>query len=230
MKSLMLMTTLGLIGSVFSEAAEQTEGAASAPAKKKTEVEKVTMSDGREVEFAGKRKLNKDYVLNEDGTLKNITLDFRNGITRTIVIPDSLVGQFAGHGALQKYGDELAGLKGADGGEADIDDMILTIDQLDENIQAGKWSTRVPGDGMGGTSVLIQALVEYSGKTIDKIKAFLKDKDPKFKMAMRLNDQRPNTQGETVASIVKKLEAAKAAKGTKVDTNAALGDLDAMEG
>jgi hypothetical protein len=225
-----LLTGLATLA-VLSEAAEQTNGAEAAPAgKKKTEVEKVTMSDGREVEFAGKRKLNKEYNLNEDGTLKNIVLDFRNGVSKTIVIPESLIGQFAGHGALQKYGDELAGIKGADGGEADIDDMVLTIENLDENIQAGKWSTRVPGDGMGGTSVLIQAMVEYSGKTIEKVKEFLKDKDPKFKMALRLNDQRANAAGETMASIVKKIEAAKAAKGAKVNTDKALDDLDAMEG
>lgn len=220
------------------EAAEQSNSQTaepSKPAKPKPEVEKVKMDDGREVEFVGKRKLIKDYTLNDDGSLGFITLDFRNGMTRKIVIPPSLLGQFAGHGAIQKYGDELAGLKGVDesgkpvaGLEPDIEDMVLAIDELDQNVQAGKWSTRVPGDGMGGTSVLIKALIEYGGKTVEQVKAFLKDKDSKFKTALRLDDKRPNKAGLTMAAIVKKIEAEKASKGPKVDTSAALADLDAM--
>jgi len=207
--------------------AEEVETTEAVPARKK-EVEVVKMEDGRSVEFAGRRRLVKDYVLNGDGSLDHITLDFRNGTSRKIRIPHSLVGQFAGHGAIQKYGDELAGLKGADGGEPDIDDMVLTIDLLDENIQAGKWSTRKEGDGMGGTSILIKALVEYGGKSVEQVKAFLKDKDAKFKAALRLDEKRPNKAGFTMASIVKKLESEKAAKGVKVDTAAALDDLDSM--
>lgn len=214
------------------EASEvQTNGAAAdpKPTKPKTEVEVVKMEDGREVEFAGKRKLVKDYSLDENGNLQHIVLDFRNGMTRKIVIPASLLGQFAGHGALQKYGDELAGLKGSDGGEPDIDDMVLTIDALDETIQLGKWSTRKEGDGMGGTSILIKALMAYGGKTVEVVKAFLKDKDAKFKAALRAEDKRiSKVNGLTMAGTVRQLEAEKLAKGVKIDTSAALGDLDSM--
>lgn len=208
--------------------AQEVAADAEAPAKPKTVVEVVEMEDGRKVEFAGKRKVVKEYFLTPDGALDYIVLDFRNGMTRKITIPPSLLGQFAGHGALQKYGDELAGLKGADGGEPDIDDMVLTIDALDETIQKGLWSTRKEGDGLGGTSILIKALVEYSGKPVDKIKAFLKDKDAKFKAAIRADDKKPNAEGLTVAAIVKRLEAEKASRGAKVDTSAALADLDSI--
>jgi len=198
------------------------------PKKAKTEVEVVTMEDGRKVEFAGKRKLVKDYVL-QSGNLEYIILDFRNGVSRKIVIPQSLLGQFAGHGAIQKYGDELAGLKDADGvSEPSIDDMILTIDVLDETIQQGKWSTRKEGEGMGGTSILIKALMEYSGKTVEQIKAYLKDKDAKFKAALRADDLRPNASGVTLATVVKRLESEKLSKGVKVDTSKALDDLDSI--
>jgi hypothetical protein len=113
--------------------------------------------------------------------------------------------------------------------EVDIEDMVLEMEKLDESIQAGKWSTRKEGDGMGGTSILIKALLEYSGRTIDQIKAFLKDKDAKFKIALRLDDKKPSkVTGLTMAATVKKIEAEKALKGPKVDTSAALGDLDAM--
>ena len=177
--------------------AQEVESEVAAPsAKSKTVVEVVEMEDGRKVEFAGKRKVVKEYFLTPDGALDYIVLDFRNGMTRKIVIPPSLLGQFAGHGALQKYGDELAGLKGADGGEPDIDDMVLTIDALDE--------------------------------TVDQVKAFLKDKDAKFKAAIRADDKKPNEAGLTVAAIVKRLEAEKASRGTKFDTSAALADLDSI--
>lgn len=217
------------MNAVVNEASPEATNGQAEPAKKKTEVEVVKMEDGREVEFAGKRKLVKDYALDENGNLQHIVLDFRNGTVRKIVIPPSLLGQFAGHGALQKYGDELAGLKGADGGEPDIDDMVLTIDALDETIQQGKWSTRKEGDGMGGTSILIKALMAYGGKTVEVVKAFLKDKDAKFKAALRAEDKRVSkVNGLTMAGTVKALEAEKVAKGVKIDTSAALGDLDSM--
>jgi hypothetical protein len=212
------------------EAAEVAETAASASKKPKTEVEFVELEDGTKGEFVGKRKLNKSYELNADGTLNHLRFEFRNGRVLLITVPASLLGQFAGHGGLQKYGDELAGLKPSDGQtEVDIDDMVLEMEKLDENIQAGKWSTRKEGDGIGGTSVLIRALVEYGGKTVEQVKAFLKDKDAKFKAALRIEDKRVSKiNGKTMLATVRDIEAAKASKGVKVDTSAALEDLDAM--
>jgi hypothetical protein len=213
---------------IKSEAAEA-EVVTTAAKPKKAEVEIVDLEDGTKGEFVGKRKLNKSYVLNEDGSLNHCRFEFRNGRVLLITIPQSLMGQFAGHGAIQKYGDELAGLKPAEGqDEVDIDDMVLAMEELDGTIQQGKWSTRKEGDGSGGTSVLIKALVAYGGKSVDQVKAFLKDKDAKFKTALRLDDKRPNKDGKTMAAIVREIEAAKASKGVKVDTSAALADLDAM--
>lgn len=206
------------------EAAEQTQGAASdqaqtKPKKPPTPVEVVTMTDGRVVEFAGKKKLLKDYVLNpENGSLEHIILDFRNGETRKIVVPPQLLGQFAGHGAIQKYGDEVAG-------EEDVDDMVLAIDDLDSRIQKGEWSTQREGGGMSGTSVLIKALMEYGGRTVEQVKAFLTGKTPQEKTALRNNDKRPNASGQTVKSIVQRLEAEKAEKGAKIDTSSMLEGL-----
>lgn len=219
---------------IKQEAAEVQTGAAAA-GKKKPEFESVTMKDGRVLEFAGaadsskKRNLLKEYELDAQGNLDHIRLDFRNGVTLKIKIPPSLLGQFAGHGALQKYGDELAGLKNEDGTPADVDDMVLAIEQLDEVIQKGEWSTRKEGDGMGGTSVLIKALIAFSGKTLEQIKAFLKDKDAKFKQALRHDDtKKSKVTGLSMAATVKQIEAEKLSKGTKVDTSTALDDLDAI--
>lgn len=216
----------------YQEAAEQSNGAGSdeKPKAKKAEVEIVDLEDGSKGEFVGKRKLNKSYILKEDGSLDHARFEFRNGRVLLVQIPESLLGQFAGHGVIQKYGDELAGMKPSEGQtEVDIDDMVLEMEKLDKSIQEGKWSTRKEGDGMGGTSILIQALVIYGGKTVEQVKAFLADKDAKFKAALRLDDKRQSKLvGKTMATIVKEIEQAKATKGVKVDTSAALDDLDAM--
>ena len=186
----------------------------------KTVIEQVTMSDGRVVGFAGKRKLVKEGFVGEQGDL-SIRLDFRNGETRSIGLPASLVAQFALHGALQKYGDETAG-------ETDVDDMVLGIDKLDKRVQAGEWTVKREGGGMSGTSILIKALVEYSGKSIESVKAFLEDKSQAFKIAMRGDDKRRNAAGFTVKDIVARLESEKVSKAPAVDTDALLSGLDAM--
>lgn len=211
-----------------NEVAAQANGAA-APKKPKTEVITIEMEDGTKQEFTPKRRMNKDHTISEDGKV-TIHLGFKNGVIRNIVLPPSLITKFAAHGAEQKYGDELAGLKPAEGqDEVDIDDCVLAIDDLDKNIQKGIWSTRVAGDGMGGTSILIKALMEYGGKPLEVVKAFLSDKDAKFKMALRMDDKHKNKAGLTMSEIVKKIELEKASKGAKVDTAGALSALDAME-
>jgi len=147
-----------------SEVAAQANGAAK-PKKAPTEYLTVEMEDGSKDQFVigknGPKKMNKYYDLNENGTFKHARFNFVNGRVLTVVPPASLHGQFLGHGVIQKYGDELAGLKPAEGqSEVDPDDMYLTLEELNENIQQGKWSTRAAGDGLGGTSLLIQALME----------------------------------------------------------------------
>jgi hypothetical protein len=210
-----------------NEIAAQANGAA-APKKAKAEVTVVQMEDGSTQEFPGKRKMNKDTTI--EGDTVTLHLGFRNGTIRNIVLPPSLITKFAAHGAEQKYGDELAGMKPAEGQEeVDTEDMVLEIDRLDENIQKGLWSTRKEGDGLGGTSVLIKALMEYGGKPLEVVKKFLSDKDTKFKLALRHDEVHRNKAGHSMAEIVKRIELEKASKGVKIDTSAALNDLDAME-
>lgn len=185
----------------------ETEGnGASSP--KKTEVESVDMSDGRKVDFAGKRKMLKDSII-ADGKV-GVRLDFRNGQTRSFIVPAELQDQFAAHGAKQKYGDETAGLE-------DIDDMIGAVDELDVQIQAGKWREERTGGSFAGTSVLRRALVEFSGKTDEQVKAFLEGKSQAEKLALR--------GAAGVKDIVARLESEKQAKAAKVDTQALLATL-----
>jgi len=57
----------------------------------------------------------------------------------------------------------------------------------------------------------------------------LKDKDKTFKDKLKLDDKRKNAAGLTMKQIVDRIQTEKASKGAKVDTSAALDDLDAME-
>lgn len=173
-----------------------------------TNVKTVTMTDGRVVDFPGKRKLQKSTGV-VDGKVQT-RLDFVNGETRLFTIPDALLLKFAGHGAEQKLGDEIAGID-------DVEDCVLAVDELIDRLYNGEWATKREGNGMAGTSTLLKALVEHTGKTIEQIKTFLAGKSQAEKLALRGNPK--------IKPIVERIEAEKAAKGAKVDTEALLGEL-----
>ena len=181
------------------------------PTKEKSPVETVTMSDGRQVDFVGKRKLLKESIV--DGHKVSVRLDFRNGETRLFHIHQDLLYQFAAHGAEQKLGDETAGTD-------DVDDMVLAIDELIERLNRGEWNTRREGTGFAGTSVLLRALVEASGKSVEQIKAFLTGKSQADKLALRNSPK--------IKPIVERLEAEKVSKAAKVDTASLLNELEAI--
>jgi hypothetical protein len=189
-----------------------TEQAAATNAKK-GETVTVNMTDGRLVDFGGKRRMLKESFVSSDGTV-SVRLDFLNGQTRTFAIPATLKDKFAAHGAEQKLGDEIAGL-------TDVDDCVMAVDELITRLSAGEWGAKREGNGMAGMSVLARALVEYTGKTIEQIKAFLGTKSHAEKTALRANPK--------VKAIIDKLEAEKASKGAKVDTDALLGELEGTD-
>lgn len=170
--------------------------------------EAVTMTDGRIQDFPGKRQMLKDSFV-KDGVVTT-RLDFRNGETRTFVLPEALLLKAASHGIEQKLGDETAGLK-------DIDDMVLAIDELTDRLAKGEWNSKREANGMAGTSVLARALVEATGKTIQDIKTWLSAKSQAEKVALRNSPK--------IKPIVERLEAEKVAKGSSVDTDALLATL-----
>ena len=209
--------------------------------KPKTEVLKVKMSDGREVGFAGKRKIVKDYLIDDskisidnDGVFIGngaitLRMDFRNGATRSFPLSTQQLANFAGHGAAQKFGDELAAPAKDPLSE---EDMVLAVEELHQQVNVeGNW-TQVSegGGGFSGASVVIKALVEASGKTLEDVKAFLQKKldDAKAKneklSRKELYDsfRNPNTK---VGKIIKRLEDERLASGAKVDADAALNEL-----
>lgn len=191
---------------------------APAVAKKVTEVESITMSDGRVVDFPGKKILQKESFINDDTGEISVRLDFRNGETRTVVLRKDLIAKYAAHGAEQKLGDEIAGVKKDDNTDAEIEDKVLVMDQLIERLDNGEWTTKRDANGMAGTSVLLRAIVEVTGKPVDKIKEFLKDKSQAQKLALR--------DSAKFRDVVARIEAEKAKKKPPVDITA---DLEALE-
>ena len=183
------------------------------PVKKETTINTVTLTDGRIVDFVGKRKLLKASEVTPDGKIQT-TLDFVNGETRTFTIPDALLAKFASHGAEQKLGDEIAGVD-------DIEDAVMAIDDLIDRLYNGEWGVARDKSGLAGASILMRALVESTGKTAEEIKKFLSDKTAAQKAALRTNPK--------IKPIVDRLEAEKAAKSAKkadaVDTDALLNEL-----
>ena len=183
------------------------------PVKKEPTINTVTLTDGRIVDFVGKRKLLKASEVTPDGKIQT-TLDFVNGETRTFTIPDTLLAKFASHGAEQKLGDEIAGVD-------DIEDAVMAIDDLIDRLYNGEWGVARDKSGLAGASILMRALVESTGKTADEIKKFLSDKTAAQKAALRTNPK--------IKPIVDRLEAEKAAKSAKkadaVDTDALLNEL-----
>ena len=196
------------------ETGSDTGGTATAkPVKKEPTINTVTLTDGRIVDFVGKRKLLKASEVTPDGKIQT-TLDFVNGETRTFTIPDALLAKFASHGAEQKLGDEIAGVD-------DIEDAVMAIDDLIDRLYNGEWGVARDKSGLAGASILMRALVESTGKTADEIMKFLSDKTAAQKAALRTNPK--------VKPIVDRLEAEKAAKSAKkadaVDTDALLNEL-----
>lgn len=172
-------------------------------------IETVEMEDGRVVEFAGKRKMLKQAILENEEVA--VRLDFRNGQTRLFTVPGLMLDRFAVHGAEQKLGDEIAGLD-------DVDDCVMAVDELIDRLYSGEWGIRREGSGMAGTSVLARALCELTGKDAATIKTFLATKSQGEKVALR--------NSAKVKPIVERLESEKASKGSKVDTDALLEELD----
>ena len=180
-------------------------------------VEKVKMQDGREVEFAGKRRMLKEVVVN--GSTVAVRYDFRNGNTVTLTVPEQHKLYAAGHGYAQKTGDSVAGLKDEHGNPASEDDMQLEIEGLHERLQSSAdWNSVREGGGFAGLSVLAKALVELTKKTKEEVKAFLATKTAPEKMALRKSSR--------LSPIIQRMEAERDAKAQKVDTGALLAQLE----
>ena len=208
-----------------------------AEAKSKTEYTTVTMTDGRPVQFAGKRKVNKEMLIDKskiaiEGDViqlsagaVSVRMDFVNGDTRTIPLPLSLLAQFAGHGGEQKFGDELA--SPADK-PLSPEDMVVAIDDLNHEVQQGKWGKgrAAGGGGVSGASVVVQAIAEATGKDIATVKAYLQKKlDADTNLTRRALYDSFRVEGTKTGDIIKRIEAAKIAKKAVVNADEELANV-----
>ncbi|MGD9674538.1 MAG: hypothetical protein AB7U98_13780 [Candidatus Nitrosocosmicus sp.] len=196
--------------------------ATAAPAKKakaEPQIETVTMDDGRVVDFAGKKRLQKESWFDKADNTINIRLDFRNGETRIFKsqpLPEGVPAQVlkaAAHGYEQKLGDEISGVE-------KIDDAIYAVDELMDRLKdGGDWNAaKEGGEGLSGTSVLFRALVEVSGQSKEQVKVFLRQLTPKQKMALR--------EDPALKPIVTRIEAERNKKeASGVDTASLLAGL-----
>jgi len=224
--------------------------------KSKTEYTPVSMSDGRVVQFAGKKKVIKEYLIDpskievDEGSgivqfqrgAVSQRFDFRNGETRLDELPLTLLAQYAGHGAIQKFGDEFASPANSPLSE---DDMVLAYDALMELHQQGQWGVgrAEGGGGVSGASLVVLAILEVmnagrpeNGKallTVNDIKAFLQKKldasaasDGENKLTRRALYDSFRAEGSATAAVIKRLEAEKSTKAPKVDVNEMLDNAD----
>jgi len=192
--------------------------------KKVVERTTVEMSDGRKVEFTGKKKLVKEVLIDQEAGTVSVRFDFVNGQTRTFPVHGSkLMLEFAGHGASQKIGDEAAG-------EDDVDDMVVAIDNIITRLSDGNWSGRKEGDGFSGASVVIRAVAEVTGKTIEQVKAFLESKlaaaeakgEKLTRQALYSSFRNPNSK---TGQVILRMEQEKAQKANKVNADELLSEL-----
>lgn len=141
--------------------------------KPATEYESVVMSDGRTVKFAGKRQIDKTVMIDEANKEVTVRFDFRNGESKSISmaeLPEVVILQTLGHGLSQKCGDEAAGV-------ASIDDIVLGVTDMMDRLRKGEWSvTRSTGDSFSGASIVIKAICEVTGKSVEDVRAFLNGK------------------------------------------------------
>lgn len=208
---------------------EENQVAAEAAAKKATEYTTVKMEDGREVKFAGKRKMTREVIVSEDGNSVVVRFDFVNGKTLSLSsteVPTKTALQLVGHGIAQKVGDESAGV-------ASVDDMVLGSEEMINRLKAGDWyAAKSAGDSFSGGSIVIKAIVEATGKSVEDVKAFLqkkldaaKEKGEKLSRADLYASFR-NPASKTGA-IIERLEREERSKASKVDANALVAEMEA---
>lgn len=200
------------------------------PVKKPATVyTKVTMEDGREVNFAGNRKSDKTILMDDSGKAIGVRFDFLSGATRSLMfseVPELTLWYAAGHGIAQKAGDEYSGVK-------EVDDMVLSVEEIFARLRAGDWAAaREAGDSTAGASIVIKALMEVTGKPIEFIKDFLnkkleaaKAKGEKLSRQDLYNSFRNPTSKTGV--VIKRLEEEKLAKANKVDAGDLLAEMTA---
>jgi hypothetical protein len=150
-----------------------------------------------------------------------LTLTFSDG--REIVLR---VGQLDGamqtaamlHGLKQKLVDAAAIARDTETGRsATLNDKYAAVKEIYDRITSDtpSWN-KIRGDGMGtGNTLLVRAMMQFTGKTKAAIDAYLDTKSKEEKLALRKNPK--------IANIIAELQAAGA--DDSIDTDAMLDEL-----
>lgn len=175
-----------------------------------SESRKVSMKDGRTLEFGEKQKMSKDYGVTDAGHVF-CQIDFDNGETvRLEVDPTSPTGLMAlGHGLSQKLGDSASG---AD----NTNDAFEAVLEVASRVANGEWTkARAAGDGTSakGASELVEALVKVLSQPKEVVREMLSKLKQADKMALR--------KTPAVAQVIEALRAARAPSKAEKEKEAA---------
>lgn len=207
---------------------QENEGSEAVSAKSKTEYEKVTMTDGREVSFPGKRQISKEITIDEENQTVSVRFDLRNGETFSIQsteLDSTTALQAMGHGLSQKVGDTVAGVP-------KIEDITISIEDMVSRLKKGEWSApREAGDSFAGAGLVVRAVAEATGKTVEYVKAFLNAKLEKAKASgekLTRNDLYAAFRNPESATgkIIDRLEKEERSKASKIDSSRLLAELN----
>ena len=197
--------------------------------KAPTEYIKVTMEDGRTVDFAASRKTDKTILEDAEGNAIGVRIDFVNGATRSVLFSELSQGillQSCGHGISQKAGDNYASVK-------EVEDMVLAVDEIFGRLRQGDWAVKgEPGDSTNGASIVIKAIMEVTSKDITFVKGFLQGKlDAAKARGEKLSRQELYNSFRVPTSktgqVIKRMEEEKLSKSTKADAGALLEEMGA---
>jgi hypothetical protein len=144
-------------------------------------------------------KMHKTFKLSPNGGGVELHLQFSDGQVVEYVLPISLNPHAAGYGALRKLGDLANGKQSL----AELKQQVTAqLDRWDN----GNWNNY---KGPGGTSVVMKALMEHTGKSATEIKAFLASKTMQQKADIKRLPE--------VAAIVRRLAKPKAVASDLLD-------------
>lgn len=192
----------------------------------------VTLTTGEVVEFTERQKSLKSSAL-ENGHAK-VTFAFKNGEVREFGFDKhhTLLMRLAIHGALQKIGDETAGVE-------ELDDQVAAVDAVIARLERGDWGAeRAAGNGFAGAAIVVRAIAEATGKDLAGAKDFVEKTIAKYEAAGKPITRQAlyasfRAPGSKTAPIIARLEAEAAAKkaakggGNAIDANDLLANVDA---
>jgi len=189
----------------------------------------VTLTTGEVVEFTDRQRTIKTHDLHDGNA--TVKFAFKNGEVRTFSFDKhaKLLMRLAIHGALQKIGDETAGVE-------DIDDQVAAVDAVIDRLEKGEWGAeRTAGDGFAGASIVIRAIAEVKGVTPQEAKDFIERTLEKYKAAGKPITRQAlyasfRAPGSKTAPVIARLEAEKAAKASNkpdaLDANSLLDEAE----